>query len=113
MSWPRTGVHHGMASQEVLDGRREKDGAVVCEDALGCAMTHDGASDGVGNGLARGKRQDLKGDEPAAVVVDDAQEPDGDDAKDEDDGEVGAPELLTCFGTPWRRTCSRRARTSG
>jgi len=56
----------------------------IGEEALRRAVVLDGDAEDASDLRARGPAQALKGDDAAAVVVDHAQDPDGDEAEDED-----------------------------
>ena len=83
---------HTVRGEERCDRRRPKRGPAIGEEALRSASSARRCED-ASDLLARSPAELLEGDEAAAMVVDDAQDPDGDEAEDEDEGEVGAPEL--------------------
>ncbi len=70
-----------------------KGGTTVSEESIRSAVPLHGGVEGACD-LGTGRPpQALEGDDSAAAVVDDAEDPDGEEAEDEDEGEVGAPEL--------------------
>lgn len=91
--WAGEDVTGSVSREEVFDGGRAKDGAAVGEEALWCTVLLDDGSEDAGDLGARRPGEPLEGDEAGAVVVDDAEDPDGEEAEDEDEGEIGAPEL--------------------
>jgi len=86
-------VAHAVRGEERCDRRRAKLGHAIGKEALRSAMLLDGRGEDESDRVARSPAEPLEGDEAAAVVVDKGQDPDGDEAENEDEGEVGAPGL--------------------
>jgi len=79
--------------EEESEGLGAEVGCAIGEEPLGSALALDGVVESANDAGGGGPGQHLQGDEATAVVVDGTKNPDRDDAKDPDRGEVDAPEF--------------------
>jgi hypothetical protein len=86
------GVLDAELGEEELEALGAEDHAVVGEDAVRDAVLADRVGEDAPDLGGGGPGEAAQSDEAAAVVVDDAQQPDGEEAEDPDEGEVEAPE---------------------
>ncbi len=93
MGGVREGLFHARVCQKLLHRVRREDGAAVAENAQRFPMACEGAVEGAGDFRGGRPAQTLEGHHAAAVVVDNAEEPHGDEAQDPHHGQVGAPEV--------------------
>jgi hypothetical protein len=86
-------VADAVGREEGCDRRRAIRRAAIGEAALRSAILLDRCREDVSDLHARSAAEPLECDESAAVVLDDSQDPDRDEAEHEDEGEVRAPDL--------------------
>ena len=93
MAGQRESVGDVVCGEEEGEGLGAEVGSAIGDEPLGSALELNGMFESANDAGGGGPGQHFQGDEATSLVVDGAKNPDRNDAKDPDDGEVDTPEL--------------------